>query len=491
MVAAELRPGSAFLAADAVARMTGGRLLAGSGVARAVSTDSRTLREGDLFLALEGARFDGHDFLVDAVRAGAAGLVVRRAEGTWFDRLPPGVFCVRVRDTGKAYLDLAAAWRRACPARVVAVSGSCGKTTTKDFLAALCTPLAALVVAEKSFNNRVGVPKTIFRLDARSELCILELGTNRRGEIAELAAAAAPDVAVLTMIGRGHLEGLGDLEGVLEEKAALLDALSEDGICVLPADDPRAEKLAARAGSRRILRFGLRSGADLRALDPRPREGGMVVTILDRTEGDESRVPIEVPLPGAHNLRNLCAALAAGRGLGFPLESLLAEVPRLRGPSRRLERKSGWRGATLLDDSYNANPESLQAALAVLDTWPGARRRFLLLGDMAELGEAGPALHEELGTSLGGRIDGLFSLGPLASVAASAFRKADPGSLVRSFDRAEECLAFLRDLLGSGDVLLIKGSRVMALDRIADALIPGAEDRGAPPFSCSTSSSSI
>lgn len=484
MVPAELKAGDPLLAPERIARATGGEVLAGGRAAAGVSVDSRRIQPGELFVALAGPRHDGHDHIAEAVAAGAAGLLVARRPAA----LPAGVFVVRVRDTGRALLALAADRRRALALRAVAVTGTCGKTTTKDILAALLAKHRRTVAAAASYNNRVGLPLTLFACGPRTEVAVLELGTNRPGEIAELAAAADPDVGVVTLVGRGHLEGLGSLAGVLAEKAALPRAVRPGGTCVLPADDPALPRLERAAAGRRVLRFGLRPGAELGAEGLRAEAAGTAATIVDRSFGREERARVLLPLFGAHNLRNLLAALAAGRALGLELAELIAGVPALRPPPRRLEAKHAPGGWTVLDDSYNANPESLAAALAVLDVWPGARRRILVLGDMCELGAGAAALHREAGRSLAGRVDALFALGPLAAEAAAAFERAAPGARIeRAADAAALCAA-LRTELAPGDLVLVKASRRMALDRVADALLAPSGSRARPPR-CSTSSS--
>ena len=460
---------AAAWSAEHVAELCGGRLVGESrGVAASISTDSRTIEPGALFVALRGERFDGHEHLPGAVKAGAAGLLVEAAPELAAPESgaeSPGAFVVVVEDTRRALLDLAAAWRRELGTKVIGVTGTCGKTSVKDMLAHATSVERSVVAAERSFNNEIGVPLTLLRARASTELCVVEIGTNAPGEIATLGRVAAPDVAVITKVGRGHLEGLGDVAGVLEEKGSLLDALSDDGVAVLGADDDSFAPLKARAGKRRVIAFGLRSRANFCAEGIRPTSHGLVFEL--RVDG-ESRGGVELPRQGMHDVANALAAFAAANAVGVPLDEMRERLASLPPVARRLEAKETARGVRILDDSYNANPESLLAALAVLDRG-AARRRVLVLGDMLELGENSSRIHQDIGAQLVGRIDLLVSVGPLAAECADAFVARD--GIALRFDDVDQLIAELGGLVAADDLVLFKASRRVALDRAVDWLV--------------------
>ncbi|MEZ5988093.1 MAG: UDP-N-acetylmuramoyl-tripeptide--D-alanyl-D-alanine ligase [Planctomycetota bacterium] len=463
-----------LLEARSLAGLLGGELV-GAGSARGLGTDTRSLRDGELFVALRGERFDGHDHVPAALAAGASGLLVERLP----DTLPPGTFAVRVADTRAALGRVAAAWRRSLDLRVAAITGSCGKTTTKEFARQLLAPRLSMVASERSFNNDVGLPLTLLRCRPTTELALVELGTNHPGEIGGLAAIAAPDVAAITRIGRAHLEGLGDIAGVLEEKGSLLDALPAGGTAVLDRDSAHHDALAARAlaavgAAGRVLGFGLDPRADLRAEELRREPAGIRFRLRFLRGDAEVAVPMLMPRHGLHDLRNLLCALGLARALGFDPEELVDDCATLSGPPRRLEVRPGPRGSTVLDDSYNANPDSLLAALQVLDTWPGARRRLLVLGDLLELGDAAPAIHRDLGSEVLCRVDALFAVGPLAACAAGAEVEGRRPAVVLCDDGLDALEPLLAEL-GEDDVVLVKGSRRLALDRLVDALVAAAD----------------
>ena len=461
-----------------VARITGGEVLRGSGLVRGVSINSRTLRPGELFVAYKGPVHDGHCFLEDARRAGAAGLLITRVpEGG----LPKDCFVVRCEDSARAFLQLSRAYREALPAcTVIGITGTCGKTSIKDFARHLLQARRVLVAAEKSYNNRFGLPLTLFRADERCEVLLCELGTNHPGELKELAEVAQPDIGLISMIGRGHLEGFGDLEGVFEEKASLIEQIAPDGLVVLNADDAFYPRLLERVGERRVLTYGVTHRADLQAGALRPRADGVHFELFDQRPGVEGKAQVHLPLYGLHNVRNFLAALALCAALGEDPKDLCVEAASLLPSPRRLELRKGIAGATILDDSYNANPESLMAALAVLDSWSGARRKILVLADMGELGEDALALHQALGRQLKGRVDLLLTLGPLAAASAEAFVEEAPRpDMARAFLQSEPLVQALRDLLHEGDLVLFKGSRMMELDCVVDQCL--AQDSGQGP----------
>ncbi|HKJ72185.1 MAG TPA: UDP-N-acetylmuramoyl-tripeptide--D-alanyl-D-alanine ligase, partial [Gammaproteobacteria bacterium] len=435
-----------------VARWTGGRPH-GEARFRGVTTDTRRLEPGALFVALRGPRFDGHAFLADAAAAGAAGALVERGPAAQAGQadLPR----VEVADTGRALLDLARAWRLRVAgetgARVVAITGSCGKTTVKDLTAAaLAAGDAGSVLATPgNWNNTVGVPLTLFGLAERHRFAAVEVGINRPGEMDVLADTVRPDVAVITNAAPAHLEGLGSLEAVAGEKGRLLGGLGPEGIAVINADSPFAEQWA-RAAPGPVLRFGLDAPAEVRG-EWRPEgEGGRLWV---RSPAGEAELVLA--LPGRHNAANALAALAAAHALGVPLTAAAAGIEGVRAAAGRLQARAGRGGLTVLDDTYNANPASLEAALDVLASGHGGGRTWAVLGDMGELGAEGAAWHARAGESARERgVDRLIGVGELAAGAAEAFGAA--GRAVADWREAADMLAAEA---APGDRVLVKGSR--------------------------------
>ena len=436
-----------------VATWTGGRAR-GQARVLGIATDSRRLSPGDLFVALRGPRFDGHRFIEQAREAGAAGaLVVPGAETAGL----PGV---EVADTGQALLDLAGAWRRGRPARVAAITGSCGKTTVKDLLAGILREAAgeAALATRGNLNNVVGVPQTLFRLGDGHRFAAIEVGINRPGEMDLLATAVAPDVAVITNAAPAHLEGLGSVEAVAEEKGRLLGGLGPEGVAVLNADSPFAETWA-RAAPGPVLRFGLDAPAEVRG-EWEPRGAGGRLWI--RTPEGETGADLE--LPGRHSAANALAAAAAALALGVPVTAIGPGLEAAEKPAGRLRPRNVKGEITLLDDSYNANPASLEAALAVLAE--GTGRRWLILGAMGELGPEGEGWHRWAGErAREAGVERLVTVGPLAGEALAGF--GDPSGAVEDWEAAAGILEHEAE---PGDRILVKGSRAARLERLVDRL---------------------
>ena len=447
---------------------TGAVLVRGQAQTRisGLSTDTRTLKPGELFLALEGPNFDGNDYAARACERGAGALLLR---GTPEGAPPgsggelPGEVPVAIHpDPRRALGDLAAWHRSRLTIPVVGITGSCGKTTTKDALLQLLDGRAAAVGSPRSYNNDVGLPHTILMADASTEVLVVEMGTNHPGEIAALSRIARPTGGVITNVGASHLEGLGSVEGVAREKSELFASLPPDGFAVLNLDSLWAEVLrdVTRA---RLITISVEGEGELNAVEPWFHAGGTTF----RLEGQE----LTCPLLGLHNLHNLLAALATCRGLGLELEEVLPAVSRLKGGRRRMERHDVG-GLSLFDDTWNANPESARAAVRVLSGLHGFRRRVLVLGDMLELGESAPELHHAVGRDAArGGIDQLVLVGELTrATAAGALECGLPSSRVLHLSGVEEALETVPALLTEGDVVLLKGSRRTGLERLVDRL---------------------
>jgi UDP-N-acetylmuramoyl-tripeptide--D-alanyl-D-alanine ligase len=452
---------------------TGARLVAGDPerTFTGVSTDTRSLRPGDLFFSLSGPNFDGNAFAGAAVEKGAAGLVLRAEAGA------PRPFAggelrgtpTFVHPEPRRALAALAHWHRsrlACT--VLGVTGSCGKTTTKNALVELLRVAlglpepGAVIGSPSSFNNDVGVPHTLLLADETTRVLVVEMGTNGPGEIAALCRIARPNAGIVTTVGASHLEGLGSVEGVAREKGDLPAALPPAGFCVLNADSPWSAGLAARTRAR-VITFSVDGRGDLDARDVWFHPGGTTF----RLDGRE----LTSPLLGLSNVQNLLAALAACEGLGLPRERCLAAVSRLAPAHRRLEPRVCGE-LTLIDDSYNANPESARASVRVLAGLHGYSRRVLVLGDMLELGRSAPELHHQVG-ALAARsgIDLLLVVGELAAAtAAGALEGGLPAGRLVHLPTVEHALRAVPSLVRAGDVVLVKGSRRAGLERLVEQL---------------------
>ena len=454
----------------------GGQLLAGSQekTASRVCADSRTAVAGDLFFAIKGERFDGHDFLNEVAARGVAGVVVAKARGSAFRRLieppkggtPDDCAVIAVNDPRAALGKFAAAHRAEFNLPVVAVGGSNGKTTTKELIAAVLRQKFATLGSEASFNNDIGVPLTLSRLDRAHQAAVVEVGTNHPGELAPLVKMAAPAFGVITNIGREHLEFFGDVEGVAQEEGALAELLPAGGKLFLNGDDVWADRLAARARAK-VIRVGLGRFNDWRADAVRPDRSGMSFSVAAAAAGWNGDYRIN--LLGRHQVVNALFAIAVGAELGLSG----AEIQRGLGeclPAKQRLQLSEANGVMVLDDSYNANPDSMLAALQVLSELPCNGRRLAVLGDMAELGAASAAAHAEVGRlAAAWGVGQLFAVGKMAGGLAAAARGAGLNR-VFEFEDVDAAAGAVKNFTKAGDVVLLKASRVLRLERVAEVL---------------------
>lgn len=418
-----------------------------------VSSDTRTLRREELFFALQGPNHDGHEFVVEAAQRGAAGAVLARTVQT---SLP----CIKVRDTRLALGTLATYWRSQFNIPVLAVTGSNGKTTVKEMIAAIMTQTARGCITLGNLNNDIGVPLTLLRLRADDRYAVVELGMNQRGEIAYLGHIARPTIAVITNAAAAHLAGVGTVEDVAREKGTLFAALDPEGTAVINADDPHAGLWRKLAGHRRCLTFALHERADVVADYETNRTGSSI--LIKTAQGD---IDMRLPLPGVHNVSNALAATATTLAAGVDLARVKSGLEKLRAVAGRLELKAGANGAVIIDDTYNANPASLAAGIAVLKDYPG--ETVLVLGDMAELGEAAPEIHRHAGKlakDLGVRW--LFGLGELSRLAVESFGKG-----AKHFPSRQALIEDLLERLDADTTVLVKGSRVMHLEKVVQAIV--------------------
>ena len=467
-------PGARFTAAQ-IAQACGGSILRGSPttVASGVSTDTRTLMQGQAFFALVGPNHDAHSFLPQAPGLGAAVLVVEHLDDGW--RPPQGVAVIRVPDTGRALLALAAKYRDDLRARVAAVTGSVGKSTVKNMLAQILTAEGRCTAAPASFNNRVGVPLTMLAAHPGDDFLVLEMGTNHAGEIDELARTARPDLGVITGIAETHLEGLGSLEGVREAKAELIPHLRPDGTLVLNADNPACTSLAGRFAGH-TLTFGLSRDAACRARNARRCRRGWSFSL----DGQRMRLSV----PGRFNVLNATAAVCAAVVLGVPLEAAAAALPTCRPPRLRYEERE-LAGCRFVLDCYNSNPAAMRAALDSFISEPAAGRKMVVCGDMLELGPETARCHRELGRDLAGsKVDLLVAVGAHTQHVLDGWeaRAHAPQESMR-FASAEEAWLPLWRRLRPGDEVLVKGSNALHLatiaDRIAEHVAAGREEAAA------------
>jgi UDP-N-acetylmuramoyl-tripeptide--D-alanyl-D-alanine ligase len=422
----------------------------------AICTDSRQLAPGQLFVPLVGERFDGHRFLPQAAAIGAQAAVVQRDRAT---AVPPELLHWLVDDTLEAYQQLATLHRRSLTAPVVAVTGSAGKTTTRELIRAAITPLGPVIASSGNENNDIGVPLTLLKADASHRAVVVEMGMRGLGEIERLSRCAEPDVAVITNIGTAHIGRLGSRDAIATAKCEITSRLKPDGLLVIPAGDPLLNAAVAQAWRGPLCRVALQG-------DPGSADADLIGE-LDEARGQLLVAGhwLQVPLAGRHNARNLLLAFAVAQELGVSaaqLQQLEVEVP--GGRNRRLQRG----GLTLLDETYNASPEAVLAALELLAAQPG--RRFAVLGTMLELGEQSESLHRQVAeraAALG--IDGLVvvSAGPEAVAMAQAAAGLERLAVVAEPEQAADPLA---QWLQSGDVLLLKASRGVALERLMPLL---------------------
>ncbi len=422
---------------------------------RGVSTDTRSVQAGELFIALQGENFDAHDFIQKAVDAGAVAVIVSQPV-----QIP--VPCLIVDDTRKALGNLASAWRSSFNLPLVAVTGSNGKTTVKEMIARILSVNGTPLVTKGNLNNDIGVPQTLFNIASQHTHAVIEMGANHIGEIAYLVGLAKPDVGVVTNAMSAHLEGFGSLDGVATAKGEMFDALAESAVAIINVDDQYAEQWRERAQPARILGFGFNETAEITA------ENIQFNPVDWNTQFDlktpRGVIAITLPLAGRHNVKNSLAAAAACLSLDISLQDIQQGLASMQSVGGRLTANVSPQGATIIDDSYNANPDSLQAGLEVLAMMPG--KRILVIGDMAELGDNSEALHSEV-ASLAREHDVqyLFALGEQSAAAVEKF-----GNGGKHFNSHEALAASLRTELDEHSVVLIKGSRRMQMERIVNAM---------------------
>ena len=438
-----------------------GDLVGGDRIFDGVSTDTRTLRAGELFVALEGPNFDGRDYVLQASQKGAAAAVVANS-------VDDSIAQITVDDTRLALGQLAAAWRRDKSAVVVGITGSNGKTTLKELTAACLSQTAATIATEGNLNNEIGMPLMLTRIDETHRYAVIEMGANHAGEIRYLTSLAEPDVVVITNAGAAHLEGFGSVAGVAEAKGEILCGASRPGVAILNADDEYFALWAEMASDIDVMSFGIDSLADIRANDIVSDGGGSSFEL----HLPDARLDVRLSIPGRHNVRNACAAAAIATTLGVAPEQIQAAFESVKPVAGRLQPRRGLSGSTLFDDSYNSNPLSVAAAAEFLAGLEG--QSWLVLGDMGELGDSAASLHSEVGTAAkAAGVDRLFATGELSRNTTEAF-----GASASWFESVNMLIDAIRVSVTSDVNLLVKGSRFMRMERVVQALSSTAAASG-------------
>jgi UDP-N-acetylmuramoyl-tripeptide--D-alanyl-D-alanine ligase len=436
-----------------------------------ISTDSRTIKPGELFVALRGENFDGHRFVEQTANAGAAGAIV---DTEWKGKTPPQFAIIRAADTLVAYQTLAANYRRALPLRVLCITGSNGKTTTKDFAASVLARKFRVTKTEGNFNNHVGLPRTILETTAQHEIAVWEIGMNHPGEVAALAKIAAPDAAIITNVGVAHIEFMGSREAIAKEKGALAEAVQADGSVILNADDDCSESIAQRSRAK-VIFAGIHGGS-IHAGEISQSADGSEFTILEGAH----RCRAQLPVPGLHMVQNAILAVAAGRAFGVSLEDGAAGLAAAPLTKARLQIKD-VHGVQFIDDSYNANPDSMKAALRTLVELDTEGKRIAVLGEMRELGQESARGHREVGQAAAEYgIDHLISVGETANAISEAARDAGLRDAVGARSTSD-AVEMLMDIAGPGDLVLIKGSRAARTELVIEEFAKRQPTEGVTP----------
>lgn len=443
---------------------TQGRVIGPDVLFTAVGTDSRSLVKGQLFVALKGENFDGHAFADQSLRQGAAAAMVSVEQ----EGLAPVLL---VEDTRLGLGKLAAYWRTKFDIPFVAVTGSNGKTTVKEMLSAILRNAEgsndAVLATEGNLNNDIGLPLTLLKLRSQHRYAVVEMGMNHTGEISYLTRIAKPTVALVNNAAFAHLGELGSVEAIAKAKGEIFEGLAESGIAVINADDDFAPLWKDLAGHRKILTFGLEKSADVSAT----YQLGLDASDI-RLQSPHGAIQFSLPVAGVHNIRNALAAATAALAMGIPLAAIAKGLTAFGGVKGRLQHKTGLHGAVVIDDTYNANPASMKAAIDVLSRRDG--QKFLVMGDMGELGSDGPALHAEIGSyARQTGVSALYALGELSRMAVKAF-----GSNAHHYGAPEALAAVLTGNMTASTTVLVKGSRFMRMERVVD-MVTTKKDREA------------
>ena len=446
-----------------ILKATNGKLLLGSSESciTGISTDSRSIKEGELFFALEGENYDGHKFIDHANSNGAVGAVISSNKEAVHSLLVGSKQCVlvEVADTSKALGDLAKFYRKSLKTNFIAVTGSNGKTTTKDMIYHILKKFSSVTRSRKSFNNFIGVPLTIFDADPTQDFCVVEMGTNAPGEIRRLSDIIFPDFTILTNISCTHLEGLGSIEGVANAKAEFIENMAGNSVLITNADDDWCNRIANRFDGK-VIRFGYNKNADIKASNVMRNDSGFVFTVNDS-------FTVKLSVLGKHNVYNAMAAIAICNAVGISMESIGDKFVDFKLPPMRME-KQVYGDIVVINDGYNSNPSSMTAALEEFFQLTTLGRKILVCGDMLELGNYAENLHREIGVQVAkADIDVLWTVGHFSRfVAEEAIANGMPEERIWSCETSEEVSSAITSQLKKDDTILIKGSRGMKLENI-------------------------
>jgi UDP-N-acetylmuramoyl-tripeptide--D-alanyl-D-alanine ligase len=473
-------PSIPALNGNEVVNATGGTLVVGGmeTMFTGVSTDSRHILRGSLFIPLAGEKFDGHDFIVDAIRDGASGFLVQKGYENKIREKFENATIIRVGDTLKALGDIAHFWRKKFGATVAAITGSSGKTTTKEMLASIAGLTKKIIKAQGNYNNLIGLPLTVLRINAEHELAILEMGTNTRGEIGRLTEIAEPDIGLITNIGPAHLEGFKSIEMVREEKMDLFRNMPKAGVAIINLDDERLLVTDKDWRGKRVT-FGLRKDADVYAEDIKTKGmNGVGFTIRIDSFGQG----ITMSTAGNHNVYNALAAAASSWALGIDFPTICQGLTAFQPISGRMEIHRLKNGTFIIDDTYNANPASFGEALKTLRDLKGNQNSSVIMGDMLELGDQAEAMHEGIGSLMADTgVDTIYLRGRLspATAAGALKRKMSTGQIV-FFETPDEIIPRLASHVKKDDWILVKGSRQTRMEQAVGKIIEafGIEESG-------------
>jgi UDP-N-acetylmuramoyl-tripeptide--D-alanyl-D-alanine ligase len=446
---------------EKIASWTGGEA-SGSAEIRGVSTDTRTIQKGSLFVPISGENFNGHHFAEKALENGAAAALWGKKETPPPENLP----VVYVDDTLHALQDLAKNYLASIPAKVIGITGSNGKTTTKDMVASVLGTTYKVQKTIGNYNNHIGLPLTVLALEEDTEIVVLEMGMSGRGEIELLSRIAEPEAAIITNIGESHLQDLGSREGISEAKFEITAGLKKNGTLIIPGEEPLLTEKTARSGFH-VVTFGQADTNDYHPLASEQQKDGTHFTV--NQEPDER---FFIPVLGSHNIHNALAAMAAARQFDVPAESIKKGLKLLTVTGMRTELVEGTNGVTVINDAYNASPTSMKAAVRLLQDLEGYRKKIVVLADMLELGENEDTFHFETGESIDpGKIDCVFTFGQLGRKIADGAAVHFPEDRVAAYEDKQELIRALQEKTADGDIILVKGSRAVKLEEVVEAVI--------------------
>jgi len=442
----------------AIADFLGGRLIGVDAVIESVGIDTRCLAEGALYIAIQGERLDGHDLVLQAEQAGASALIVNR-------ELDSALSQIIVKNTKQALADLSGLVRDIVNPRVCAVTGSNGKTTIKEMLASILSQQYSVLATQGNFNNEIGVPLTLLRLEPDHRFAVVEMGANHEDEIAYTCRYAKPDVAIISNVGLAHIEGFGCIEGVASAKAEIIESLADDGVAILNADDDFFNLWRAIAGQRECLSFGLEECADVQAEAISTDIVNQQFVTQFSLKVNQQSYPVSLPLAGRHNVMNALAATAASLALGVELKTIIQGLECLSAVQGRMQLLRSYLGFYIINDSYNANPSSLQAALEVVSEVSG--EVWLALGAFGELGAESCALHKEMGKQIKqAGVTRLFAVGALTQYAVTEF-----GEGAYYYEQQEDLVKAIQEDMPTDGILLVKGSRSQKMEYVVNQLL--------------------